>query len=395
MPRGQRADPRGTTDGGTVRHGEKGTGNRSSLEAPRPLRRQCKLCRLVEEFGEESSRHSAPFLSAIDRRRIANSLTISGDCTFWAAGKGWGTAAETSHHVGSICCFFRLFVDVLEEGGNGLRDKALAFGPQEELFGVLTTPDEVQADLPAVVMPNAGLLHHVGPHRLHVDLARRLAASGSTSLRFDLSGIGESGSGGGALHTERSMRDLQAAMDAVEHETGIARFVIVGLCAGAFYARRVATEDERVVGCVLIDGYACPTPKYHVRRYADFALHFNRWARFALRRRRRKANSPIDESAQLVPYQFEEVTREDFAADLETLLARQMDLLFVYTGGGPQPFNYLGQLEDAFPELDLTSATVRMFRSADHTFSLGVHRTELMNAISDWLGSRFDRVVVS
>ena len=42
------------------------------------------------------------------------------------------------------------------------------------------------------VFLSAGLLHRVGPHGLHVRLARELAQMGFSSLRVDLAGTGDS-----------------------------------------------------------------------------------------------------------------------------------------------------------------------------------------------------------
>ncbi|HHO68021.1 MAG TPA: alpha/beta hydrolase, partial [Gammaproteobacteria bacterium] len=74
-----------------------------------------------------------------------------------------------------------------------MKERVVTFGPERNLVGVLTQPDQVRPDLPVLVFLNAGLLHRVGPYRMHVDLARQLAARGYASLRFDLSGRGDSG----------------------------------------------------------------------------------------------------------------------------------------------------------------------------------------------------------
>ena len=42
-------------------------------------------------------------------------------------------------------------------------------------------------------MLNSGLIHRVGPYRLSVKVARRVALEGFLSVRFDLTGVGDSG----------------------------------------------------------------------------------------------------------------------------------------------------------------------------------------------------------
>lgn len=71
--------------------------------------------------------------------------------------------------------------------------KAFTFGSHGGLVGVVCEPDAgPRPDVPAVLLFNVGLNHRVGPGRLNVDLARRLAHSGYATLRFDLSGLGDS-----------------------------------------------------------------------------------------------------------------------------------------------------------------------------------------------------------
>ena len=75
-----------------------------------------------------------------------------------------------------------------------MRERALTFGPDGGLVGILTEPDPdvARANAPAHVILNSGILHRVGASRLYVQTARSLAEDGITSLRFDFSGIGDS-----------------------------------------------------------------------------------------------------------------------------------------------------------------------------------------------------------
>src|SRR5690606_23743533 len=75
-----------------------------------------------------------------------------------------------------------------------MRESAVLFGPTRSLVGVVTEPaaGSARPDAPAVLILNSGLVHRVGPKRLHVRLARRLAGLGFTCMRIDLSGIGDS-----------------------------------------------------------------------------------------------------------------------------------------------------------------------------------------------------------
>ena len=58
-----------------------------------------------------------------------------------------------------------------------MREKVLRFGLERGLSGVLAEPDvnEAVEGAPGVVLLNSGILHHVGPSRLYVRIARRFA----------------------------------------------------------------------------------------------------------------------------------------------------------------------------------------------------------------------------
>ena len=95
-------------------------------------------------------------------------------------------------------------------------ERAYLFGNEKSLLGILTEPlVPVPAEpLPTLLLLNAGLLHRVGPFRMHVDLARRLARLGFPVFRLDLSGKGDSEPRRGqCLDEDRAIQDIQEAMD--------------------------------------------------------------------------------------------------------------------------------------------------------------------------------------
>src|SRR5580692_4150321 len=94
-----------------------------------------------------------------------------------------------------------------------MTERVFRFGTNENLLGVLTEPEGAQArpEVPAVLWLNAGVLHHVGPFGWYATLARRLAAQGVLSFRFDLSGVGDS-----PLRKDRSNSLDGAALDVAE-----------------------------------------------------------------------------------------------------------------------------------------------------------------------------------
>ena len=135
----------------------------------------------------------------------------------------------------------------------------MLFGETKSLVGILTTPGKAASNadttnLPAVILLNAGIIHRVGPHRLYVKMARRLAAMGFVVLRFDFSGVGDSKVRHDNLTFERStISEAQDAMNYLSAERGISRFVLAGICSGADVSLKTACCDPRVVGAVLIN----------------------------------------------------------------------------------------------------------------------------------------------
>jgi alpha-beta hydrolase superfamily lysophospholipase len=75
-----------------------------------------------------------------------------------------------------------------------IRETAEFLDDERILFGVVSEPVAAGQDVrDAVVMLNSGTIHHIGPSRLYVAIARRCAARGIGALRVDLSGVGDSG----------------------------------------------------------------------------------------------------------------------------------------------------------------------------------------------------------
>ena len=273
-----------------------------------------------------------------------------------------------------------------------MMEQAVSFGRLNNLVGVLTRPDEAPESGPAVMLLNAGLLHRVGPHRLSVDIARRLAIGGVSTFRFDISGIGDSQLGDAdLLYVERSRRDITDAMEMLGETIGADRFVLIGLCSGAFNALRSAVADDRVVGCVFLDGYSYPTLRYRVRHYGPRILEGKRWARYIKRKLNiGRGSDELSRPDDLVIFESEIMPKDRFAGQLSTLVSRGTRMLFVYTGGGPQPFNYPRQLQDAFPRIDLEeTTTVRWYPDADHTYTLPGHRSRLIDDIDAWMAEEF------
>jgi hypothetical protein len=279
-----------------------------------------------------------------------------------------------------------------------VKERHVWFGARKSLSGVLTEPVSHAAGRPAVLLLNAGLLHRVGPNRLYVALARRLAAAGMPVLRFDYSGLGESEPRRDELTLEQSaLAEGVEAMDFMQ-ESGLAdRFVPMGICAGAENAQRLAGEDERVVAAVLIDGYAYRTAGYYLRECARHLLSRRSWGRLmanplALRgvlgAGRAAPATPTERNPGGLDYERQFPPRAACLEELQRILARNVELFLIFTGGGMAEFyNHARQFAETFPSLRRhPRLRLEFMKCADHTFTLRKHQDAVLMSIDGWAG---------
>ena len=147
-------------------------------------------------------------------------------------------------------------------------EQSFTLGDGGHLVATMTLPSLPASGGPApmALLTNSGVISRVGPHRMNVHLARSLAAKGIASIRFDMSGIGDSRrSSGVASQMEQWVLDTRAVMDFAQRRTGCDRYFMVGFCSGAEVAHRTALVDERLGAVLLWDLYAYPTFQSRIR----------------------------------------------------------------------------------------------------------------------------------
>ena len=150
----------------------------------------------------------------------------------------------------------------LSDGGS-VRERPLVVAqPFGVAIGILTEPAEAGEPEHCIVMLNAGAIRRIGPGRMWVEIARRWAARGVPVLRLDLEGIGDADGDSSpyaqdaALYAPRFVDQALAVLDALE-EAGLGnRFVLGGLCSGAYWSYHAALRDERVVAAGLLNAKA-------------------------------------------------------------------------------------------------------------------------------------------
>jgi pimeloyl-ACP methyl ester carboxylesterase len=295
-----------------------------------------------------------------------------------------------------------------------MKETALLFGRQQSLVGVLTQPDGLKTSQPAVILLNAGLIHHVGPNRLYVRLARCLAERGFPVLRFDLAGVGDSGVRVDNLPYEQSITDdARQAMDELAHSYGVERFIFMGHCSGGGQSFLTGIEDDRVVGVVLINPQAeredwleydrkRKVQHYYQNYYGKRVLtDSSRWRRFftgqvsyrsvfrnvlkdvlwskfstALFKVRSKMESRV---AKPDPNQ------ERVIQGLKQLGSRQTRVLFIYSAGSSGLERLRVMLGRQFDTvMNVSQVQLSLIEGADHTFTLRGSQERVLQVIADW-----------
>jgi pimeloyl-ACP methyl ester carboxylesterase len=269
-----------------------------------------------------------------------------------------------------------------------IRETPVQIGRGQGLSAMLTHPADPDPSRPVFVMLNAGLLHRVGPFRLHVALARELARLGYPALRLDLSGLGYS-----PRHPE--YREFEAVRDDVDtvftwlrEAHSLERPVLFGSCSGADLAHRVAVADERVKGCVFLDGYAYQNTHSVVSYYAARVHRPEIW-RDWLQSRLGPAPEHSEPEAEDDFWESDWPSLEQFRSELAVLLERATPLLYVYSGS-VREYNYENQFFDVCPEARKGPVTVRYDARANHTYMLERDRRVLVEAIGGWAAEAFD-----
>ena len=126
------------------------------------------------------------------------------------------------------------------------------------LAGVWCVPGDRTPQTPVVVICNAGRNPHIGWARGSVELARRLARQGVSSLRFDLAGLGDSpplpNPPAEILYDAVGITQLRAVIDHVRLLRGDECPIhLLGACSGGHLAFHEAVHDPRVAGIALVN----------------------------------------------------------------------------------------------------------------------------------------------
>ncbi|HPD17625.1 MAG TPA: alpha/beta fold hydrolase [Planctomycetota bacterium] len=133
-----------------------------------------------------------------------------------------------------------------------MRERAVAFHSPARLVGILAEPEPAtEARGLGVVFLHGWTGYRVGPHRIFVEAARRLAAAGCHTLRFDFRGRGDSEGDHEATTLDQMIEDARAARRLLAEQPGVRRTFWCGLCSGGNVTLGAASLDKDVDGLIL------------------------------------------------------------------------------------------------------------------------------------------------
>jgi pimeloyl-ACP methyl ester carboxylesterase len=295
------------------------------------------------------------------------------------------------------------------------REMPVRFGPAGSLFGILTIPDQLSPDAPAMLLTNTSANPRAGNARVAVDIARGLAADGLISLRMDASGMGDADPRSGERGRPYSNGVTDDVLSAVaELEQRAARPVVVlGICSGAYHALQAAARDHRVLGLVLVNlqrfVWNEGDPSDVVRRSALRPNRFYLQSIFSLQawyrllradfdvanlirvfsaRLLRRALAELDPVLQVVGGGTTRVGR--VRREVRALGQRGVAILYVLGSNDPgieELAEYFGP--DGRRLRRVPGVTLQVVPDADHTLGACTVRAGLIAAIRDWQRQAF------
>lgn len=258
-------------------------------------------------------------------------------------------------------------------------NQIVQFGPDRQFSGVLTGGANASGAL-TLLLPSAGLQPRSGPFRLHAELGERLAASGIRTFRFDVPGVGEAS----RVKGFDSRATMIAAMDALQMHYGCTRFAAGGICSAADLGWNAAVQDQRISALLLLDGISFTGPWFRYARTVDrlrrVPSEWRRMVRDASRSSARNERAPG--SADFRDWPTHAEARQQFA----TLVSRDTDMLWIYTGGYTDRFLHPRQFRWAFgPAASSPRVAMHYWPDCDHTFFARDHRDKLIDRVRTWM----------
>lgn len=305
-----------------------------------------------------------------------------------------------------------------------VKETIVRYGEAGQCFGILTEPAEtINSALPIIIIANSGVTHRVGPSRLYVLLARQLCELGFRCFRIDMSGIGDSVVADRAKenleYINTSSEEILAAIQALSSNYLDFKYVVMGLCSGAYFSFHASIDLENIdiCECVLIN----PLTFYWeggAGNESSKSENFNLWGWYKkaiirpgswikllkgkinirefstmlIMRGRIVLKIKAKHMSQFALGANENRHYMDLDWDLDKIANNNTHILFVLSRNDPGYDILMTTAGKTAKKLTKQgSLTLKFIENADHTFSKYQPRCDVINAIKSDLISRYLR----
>ena len=258
------------------------------------------------------------------------------------------------------------------------------------LHAIACRPTGAARPTRALVLLNAGCVHRIGPNRLYVAAARRVATEGTLVLRVDLSGIGDTPSRPGEppriVFPAAALAEV-AAILAWCRGAGVERVLLGGLCSGGHHAMHAAFDGDNLAGIIVVNPGG-PASEDHVKPYeaisaASRYMHSVRslvsWKKLFTGRvdTVRIARMLTIRARAVVQSRLVEVARRlhipvanDFGQELASVARRGVATTFLFGADEPSLVHFRERAGGVLRRLEASGkVVVRVIEGSDHTFT--------------------------
>jgi pimeloyl-ACP methyl ester carboxylesterase len=229
------------------------------LLAREDLPRDERLAAILTKLGTATTQNTVPGYVAMmrDPHRTSVPTAVFDEVVGWIAAHAVPSPAPVPGRGVAAVGSPALELEPERLWPAGAREEAVVFGGSLRMFGILTRPRAPAPDggKAAVVMLNAGGVRRIGPSRLYVHMARAWTAHGITSFRVDLTGLGDSAGGDDPslyMYSQDAVAGARAVL-AFLREQGFERFLLLGLCSGAYVSFHTAIDEPSVATAVMLN----------------------------------------------------------------------------------------------------------------------------------------------
>lgn len=299
------------------------------------------------------------------------------------------------------------------------------------LFGILHLPQTDKHFDTAIILLSPGVKMRTGPHLLYRRMTDFFTSLGFPVLRFDFYGLGDSEGQLGETqladvynHMEvgRFVDDAINAMDWMQENQGVSRFIMSGLCGGAISGLLAGGRDKRVVGLlglgitpVLASKAADPALYVTVGELMELRAGYLRklidpksiWRALTLQtdfrllwksmiaplqsrwRKRFHTEAPLNTDTNKLP---DDNANPLFPPAFFEMTSSRRPLLLIFSGADRLNWEFQEKFIPRYSERLKTVKDmfeVHVIPNANHILSFREWETEMLDLARAWLGKRF------